>query len=704
MKTFKEYLRESFLLEAKIDDYKAQETNIPTDHDPDALHKEPTDIIDHFHAHNPTGNVIHTQKYVEWYKKGLIKQEDAPAMKETLTNFNKFKDKLPKKRLEQYKTPAELQLALHPHIGTSTSEKQSAQTEKDMNENTTTVYSSPNVTLRHIHNTLGSIAASAHPDNKRPPWCTAREDSGNMFDYYNQKTGGKFYTLHTSLPFPDNKFGIAVGAEEFQDATNTKKEGNKLKGVVKQLPEIREIPELQGVSIHTTKLENVEKHIHDLLDNDTEDTKHEILYRSPTQYSKKVRDTIDQHSDEMQKAEDEDTSVKNSKFKSVLKTLAGSTGDAATLEHLSKHEDDGVKVAVAKNYSTPKQIRYDFLKHPNPMIRSAVELRDFPEKIRTDIVGKETNPSVLAKHVMGDDSIDVQQAALSNQHINAEALGSIGQVSQHKEIRKAVLEHPKADSDTLMKLSKNHLSSEDEFHAIVKHPKVNDETLGNIARSHSDNIKMQKVIVNHPKAGASTLDQISRDTEDSELQKAIVKHPATSADTLANVAYRTEDPELQKAIIKHPKVEANSLFHITQRTEDPEIQKAIVKHPKVENSALRDIARNTSDSEIHKAIVSNPTSNISTIHHVIDNTEDHDVLHHILNNHNGRLQHADLNGIKRKLGSKVPEVYPGNVTASQDAIDNVRNEGKPVVPPKKAKAKSNAKPFDLFKQDWFKED
>lgn len=68
MKTFKEYLRESFLLEAKIDDYKAQETKIPTDHDPDALHKEPTDIVDHFHTHNPTGDVNQTKWTVGWFK------------------------------------------------------------------------------------------------------------------------------------------------------------------------------------------------------------------------------------------------------------------------------------------------------------------------------------------------------------------------------------------------------------------------------------------------------------------------------------------------------------------------------------------------------------------------------------------------------------------------------------------------------------
>jgi hypothetical protein len=93
----------------------------------------------------------------------------------------------------------------------------------------------------------------------------------------------------------------------------------------------------------------------------------------------------------MEKAEDEDDSVKNSKFKSVLKELARGTGNPETLEHLSKHPDDGVKAAVARNYSTPKIVRKQFLDHPNPIVRGSVELRDFPERIRAETVAKETN-------------------------------------------------------------------------------------------------------------------------------------------------------------------------------------------------------------------------------------------------------------------------------------------------------------------------
>ena len=102
------------LFEAKIDDYKTQETDISTKHDPEAKHKSAADIIDHFHKHTPNGNVQHTRWMIDRYKKGEVKQEDAPDMKDTLTNFEKYKHNLPKKKVEQYKSVSELKTAIHP--------------------------------------------------------------------------------------------------------------------------------------------------------------------------------------------------------------------------------------------------------------------------------------------------------------------------------------------------------------------------------------------------------------------------------------------------------------------------------------------------------------------------------------------------------------------------------------------------------------
>ena len=727
MKTFKEYIA---LEEAKIDDYKAQESSISTEHDPDATIKEPSDIVDHFHTHNPTGDINHTKWVVGQYKKGLIKQEDAPAMKDLLTNFNKFKDKLPKKKIEQYKSHAELQHAIAPHIGTSTSEKQSAQIEKDMNEGTTVVHSTPNMTLRHIHTKEGSIAASKYPDGKRPSWCTAREDSQNMFDHYNSRTGGKFFVAHLPNEKPPfHKLGIGVGASEFQDADNTKLEGKRLQSLVERNPEIKEIPELQGASIHTTKPENVEKHIHDLMDNDPEDTKHVIWYSrfsKDVTYSKKVRSTVDQYDDEMEKAEDEDDSVKNSKFKSVLKTLARGTGNPETLEHLSKHPDDGVKAAVARNYSTPKIVRKQFLDHPNPIVRGSVELRDFPERIRAETVAKETNPSVLAKHVTGDDSIDVQKAALANTNTGSDALANIAHISHHPEIHAAILKHNKTDASVLSSLVRNNVALHNHVEDIVSNPKSDSDTLSYAARTYgSSNKKIIPLVLKHHNTDADTLSSLATNTEQPDIHQAILKHHKVDADTLLTLAINTKQPEFHQAILDHHKVggwaiaeiahsthdegviksipnnlktEGGALHQISEKTDDPETQKAIIKHPNVDKYALGSIAKKTDNPEVQKAVIEQPKSHLGIINDIVDKNPSHDVLHHILNNHQGRLTHATMNGIKRGLGSKVPEIYD-NSHVTQEHIDSVRNEGKPVATPKKTPTKK----LDLFSDDWFKE-
>jgi len=470
---------------------------------------------------------------------------------------------------------------------------------------------------------------------------------------------------------------------------------------------MKEIPELQGASIHTTKPEHVEKHIHDLMDNDHFDTKSEIN-TNPTKYSKKVHDTIDQYDDEMDKAEEEDDSVKDSKFKSVLKTLARGTGNPETLEHLSKHPDDSVKAAVAKNYSTPKIIRKQFLDHPNPIVRGSVELRDFPERIRTETVAKENNPSVLAKHVTGDDSLDVQKAALANPNTGSAALGNIAHISHHDEIHKAILEHPKTDAAVLGGLVRNNVALRKYGTEILKHPKSDSDTLSYLGRNVTDKNIMHDVI-KHPNTDAHTLASLARNTGQPDVHQAILKHPKVDAMAIDEIASSTHDEGVIKSIAKHPETQGNGLQAISMETDDPEIQKAIIKHPNVNKYSLSAIARRTENPEIQKALITHPQSTLGTINEIVDKhqTDDiigkkpsKDILHHILNNHQGRLTHATLNGIKRGLRSKVPEIY-SNSLVTQEHIDAVTNEGKVQKP--EPKKKTPSKPLDLFSDDWFKE-
>ena len=242
-----------FLLEAKIDDYINQEQQIATTHDPSAKYQEPADIIKYFHQYNPTGDVNQTRWIISQYKKGQIKQEDAPGMKELLTQFNKYKDKLPLKQIAQYKTQGDLRTALQPFLGTSKSDKQEIERQKSL-EGADLVYHSPNIDFWHVHTEEASKELG-----KGLPWCTSRRDCRNMFNHYNEKSGGRFYIaqLHNE-EFPYRRIGIALGVNEFQDENNENiaTDVDTLDALVARNPELKQIKQLQTDDFKLMPLRN----------------------------------------------------------------------------------------------------------------------------------------------------------------------------------------------------------------------------------------------------------------------------------------------------------------------------------------------------------------------------------------------------------------------------------------------------------------
>lgn len=249
MFSFKQFI---LIIEAKIDDLKSSIGQISTEHDPDGKFTEPSDIVDHFHSHNPTGDVNHTRWVVNQYHQGNLKQEDAPSMKDTLTDFNRFRNNLHKKQINQYKTLSDLRDAIRPF--SEAKRKQtftlSNQEFKDVQNGSTLVHESPNVSLYHVHNKEAACALG-----KDMPWCTSRQDNKNMFDHYNKETNKRFYIAH--LPneqAPYRKLGIGIGANEFQDENNTNISHENLIDLVKRNPELKKIPVLQGSRYAVTEI------------------------------------------------------------------------------------------------------------------------------------------------------------------------------------------------------------------------------------------------------------------------------------------------------------------------------------------------------------------------------------------------------------------------------------------------------------------
>lgn len=246
MLRFKHFL----MIEAKIDDYKAQETNISTEHDQHGEHKDSASIIDHFHKHAPGGNVQHTRWMVDRYKKGEMKQEDAPDMHDTLKHFEKYKSQLPKKRIDQYKSVSELKTAIHPHK--EQDEEVKAVNQDKINKGSTVTHNSPNVTAYHVHTTEASQELGKTPKGEKLGWCTSHEDpEKNMFNHYNDQTKGNFHILHMHKEkFPYRRIGGIGVHDQFQDENNKTIEGPDLHGLLHRNPELEKIPAVQKSKIY----------------------------------------------------------------------------------------------------------------------------------------------------------------------------------------------------------------------------------------------------------------------------------------------------------------------------------------------------------------------------------------------------------------------------------------------------------------------
>lgn len=224
-------MNESILLEARIDYLKANTKPLSTDHDPLAKHKETPDIIQHFADNaDPTKNKQHTQYIVGLYRNKAIRQEDASAIKETLTNFEKHKGKLDSNDRQltaaNYPRISDLDAKLKPHLGTASTNKEATQQLKD-NTNIPgkhpLVYEDDKIKIYHNADKETAKKMYASTKDKKPgafpsEWCTSRDTEHNMFDDYLKSEGGKYHVIHRKS---DGKiFQIHPQSNQFHDANN----------------------------------------------------------------------------------------------------------------------------------------------------------------------------------------------------------------------------------------------------------------------------------------------------------------------------------------------------------------------------------------------------------------------------------------------------------------------------------------------------
>lgn len=475
------------LIEAKIDDYKSSIKQISTDHDPNAEFKTPYGIVDHFHKHNPTGDVNHTRWVVDQYKKGNLKQEDAPSMRDTLSDFNRNRNLLQKKQLNQYKDISSLRTALREVKPDPTKAQiKRAEMSKVVHEGSTPVEDSDDLKLYHVHNKEASKELG-----KGMPWCTSHRDNNlNMFDHYNQRSNNNFYIAH--LPreqAPYRKIGIAVGAGEFQDENNERIDHDKLSELVKRNPSLGTTPRLQGARVATTQ--DHEKHFASLVKNDPENA-------GKTKISPEFIDKA---------LESADDSIKR----------VAISHPSASLKHIDKvldmpsgYENGSLKAAAMANPNiTPEHIdrilssdnefdhraKTNAIKSPNATSENIDKaLRDEHEFVREKAI---QNPNATPDHIdkaLDDKEFFVRFTATKHPNLSSSNIDKALQ-DENERVRGNVITHPNVTSTHIDKA----LQDVDPMVRTnaIKHPNAE---LKHIDKAILDpDMYVRNFAINHPK-------------------------------------------------------------------------------------------------------------------------------------------------------------------------------------------------------------
>lgn len=160
-----------------------------------ATAKTSGDIINHFASADPSKNKAYTQWMLNQYKKKTVRQEDAPRLQTVLTNFDKYKNKLANKDINQYKHISDLDAAVRPHLGTAATNKEAS--EQIKTEGRDTLLDTPNVKVYHTKTKEASQAiygGGSGCGENGTDWCTAARGQGSYFEHYNSK--GPLIQIH----------------------------------------------------------------------------------------------------------------------------------------------------------------------------------------------------------------------------------------------------------------------------------------------------------------------------------------------------------------------------------------------------------------------------------------------------------------------------------------------------------------------------
>ena len=361
MKTFRQFIREQYLiLEDRLN--KIKELNkgkIDTTHDTLAKHRDSDDIVDHFATHaDPTNNKQYTQWIINKYKQKNFRQEDHPRIKDALSGFEKYKPKLEKKDINQYKSLSDVETAVEPHLGQASSNKEEKRQVKSEGADSIHDDKELGVTVHHLKTKDAACAYGAGTK-----WCTAAKNN-NMFHHYNNEGplyviqhDGKKYQFHNETDSLVNSKDEPVSLLNGVHHKIRKSLAQSKHPEITKLNILKDNDQFRMTSEHAGKLVDDKRsslrkiaarypeHAGKLV-NDNNNSVRELVASHPEHAGKLVNDPNDYVRSQVAKHPEHAGKLVNDNNNSVRELVASHPEHAGKLVN---DPDDGVRAQVAKH-------------------------------------------------------------------------------------------------------------------------------------------------------------------------------------------------------------------------------------------------------------------------------------------------------------------------------------------------------------------
>lgn len=485
-------------------------------------------------------------RYIDWIVKGHSNKnhhfEDSERIKTALANFEKHKQKLDKKDINQYKTISEVEDAVAPHLGAVS--KTAAMKDSTYWENPEhhekifdngkglKVYHTKTKEASQAIYGGGHTAGGTHTS-----WCTAGRSEQCRFDQYSKKGENPLYQIHT----PDGK----VYQDEFsgdwsgglRDAADNKVQREDL---VKEHPDLSKVPAFQGKDLSYSH----GKHLSDALHNEIKKGNYSTVIKHPE--------------------------VKTEHINSVLENGVHMSPEdiIGALTH-QKSDEQSISHAIKRlQYSN---VSDKILEHPK-----------FNENHIQEII---KNPEF-----MGIKSDLFNSNKVTHQHVR-DAIESGVQSS----IDPALHSHAATDEDRKEVALNPDLKNIHSAFSSMKSPEVIHDTYNKLGEHKST---AESAIGDNQNSSAETLKQVYHNTKTDYLKNTIVKHKSAPVD-LIDTHLKSTNEDNKVNLLKN-KINASTEHLDTYKdSKNHMLKQAILLHP---NASKEFHEAHIDDQSFHGAI------------------------------------------------------------------------------------------------------